>query len=538
MITADLGRLISFYRMDERDLLENLRNIDVLFINSEFLSRLRGKIGITSEEDLLKHTDIKLLISLKGENGIHAWVNSEKEILAISQNAAEVDRLVDTAGAGDAFIGFLLSRIALKSIKDIKQELLTEGDIKEDLWKAQEWAARKCGFIGARGHLNEFKWSKGNLNEDFFNKKVEDLRLQNEGLSKCFVCGSKFGKKSPIDRSKISINVLRFHGNVLSLPRSIERSWSHRNETPWKQMMELEGAGYIIGTGGSFVAASFIAQLISLKNKCPVMPMRPFDFIRMGFQAPFAVFISNSGKTPDIISAIKYAQNIEIPKIILISGNKQLQNLEILRNDKDILLYTGANEDRGFLSVLGVFSPCFLSWAVSNQIWSNDNGYRYFNDMYSKAEVKVNNSFYRFKRKLDFKVSGRKSIILGGGFSWPAMINIESKMVESNFGRPQISEIKDYSHGRFVSSMDQNVLAIICGMPDDEEYRQFLIDRLKNKNDIIELITDKYGPLGSLELLLQAEHLMKCFAEKENIDISKPKVPRRGLELYRYKNLF
>ena len=138
---------------------------------------------------------------------------------------------------------------------------------------------------------------------------------------------------------------------------------------------------------------------------------------------------------------------------------------------------------------------------------------------------------------MDFKISGRKSIILGGGFAWPAMLNIESKMVESNFGRPQISEIKDYSHGRFVSSMDQNVLAIVCGMPDDKEFRDFLIERLKDRNDVIEINSEEDGPIGSLELLLQSEHLMRCFTEKEYIDISKPKIPRKGLELYKYEKL-
>jgi fructoselysine-6-P-deglycase FrlB-like protein len=368
-------------------------------------------------------------------------------------------------------------------------------------------------------------------------KSIEDLRLKNEGLAKCCACNTPFLERSPLDRSRISINALRFHGNVLSLPKSIERSWSHRNETPWRELLELSGPGYVIGTGGSFVVASFIAQLISKNKKNIVLPIKPFDFIRMGFNVPFAILISNSGKTPDIMSAFKQAQNMGIPKVLLISGNKQLESMDILRKDNDILLYTGANEDRGFLSVLGVIIPCFLSWAVSEEIWFKDEGYRYFNDLYLKSEIKVNNNFSKYKRNVDFKISGRKSIILGGGFAWPAMLNIESKMVESNFGRPQISEIKDYSHGRFVSSMDQNVLAIVCGMPDDKEFRDFLIERLKDRNDVIEINSEEDGPIGSLELLLQSEHLMRCFTEKENIDISKPKIPRKGLELYKYEKL-
>lgn len=541
LISLDLGRLTSFYRMSPEEIIYNLENIDILFINSTLLHKLKKKLAFSSEENILTQTGIKLLISLEGENGINAWVKCEKEVLFIDQNAAEVDYLVDAAGAGDAFIGFFLSRTALRPARDFQDWIKCRDDVEENLFEAQKWAAAKCGFLGARGHIGDNthpKWNNNFIKYRIINaNSVDDLRFKNEGLTKCGICNRSFSEKSPIDRSKISINVLRFHKNVLSLPRNIETSWSHRNETPWRRILELEGQGYVIGTGGSFVVASFIAQLISMKSGNVIMPIKPFDFIRIGLRVPFAIFISNSGKTPDILNAITYARNIKIPELLLVSGNKNLDLIDILREKKDTFLYTGANEDRGFLSVLGVFAPCFLSWAISDKIWFNDIGYRYFNELYLKSEIKANNVFYKYKRDGNFRIAGRKSIILGGGFAWPAMLNIESKMVESNFGRPQISEIKDYSHGRFVSSIDQKVLAIVCGMQDDQDYRKFLVDRLRNRNDVIELVSDEIGPLGSLDLLLQSEHLMKCFAEKENVDISKPKVPKSGLELYRYKNL-
>ena len=115
------------------------------------------------------------------------------------------------------------------------------------------------------------------------------------------------------------------------------------------------------------------------------------------------------------------------------------------------------------------------------------------------------------------------------------MLDLESKIVESDFGRPLVSEIKDYSHGRFVSSVDKDVLAIVLGMPDDADYRKFLVGKLNRSNDVIEINSDETGPTGSLDLLLKVEHLKRSFAEKEIKDISKPKIPPEGLELYRYK---
>jgi sugar/nucleoside kinase (ribokinase family)/fructoselysine-6-P-deglycase FrlB-like protein len=539
--TLDLGRAISLRHTSEEDVLEVLNNIDVLFVNSKLLQKLKQKAGVHSEEELFERGSFRLLVSLRGEKGITAWLRFNKEIVPFDQHAANTDYLLDTSGAGDAFIGFFLSKISQIPFRDLIAWFERRDEVEEVLWLSQKWAARKCGFIGARGHIKD-------INNDYWNldtvknrlnamNSVEKLKLKNEGLTNCHVCGSFLPSGT-----QASINATNFHKNVLSLPSRLERGWLYRNETPWSKLFELFGPGYVIGTGGSFVAATFIAQLISSVRKSVVMPLRPFDFIRTGSPTSYAIFISNSGKTPDILGAIQHAKNIGIPQLLFISGGKKPDIIKILREGRDTLLHTGASAERGFLSVFGVVAPCFFAWAaLSDEIWNDDNGYRSFNNLFSISERRVNRSLSKFREKLKNKrksqliISERRIIILGGGFAWPAMLDLESKMVESNLGRPQVSEIKDYSHGRFVSSMDQGVIAIVCGMPDDKEYREFLVDRLQDLNDVIEINSDERGSVGSLDLILQAEHLMKVFSERS--DISKPKIPPRGIELYEYENI-
>jgi hypothetical protein len=50
--------------------------------------------------------------------------------------------------------------------------------------------------------------------------------------------------------------------------------------------------------------------------------------------------------------------------------------------------------------------------------------------------------------------------------------------------------------------VDKDVLAIVLGMPDDADYRKFLVGKLNRSNDVIEINSDETGPTGSLDLLL------------------------------------
>ena len=74
-------------------------------------------------------------------------------------------------------------------------------------------------------------------------------------------------------------------------------------------------------------------------------------------------------------------------------------------------------------------------------------------------------------------------------------------------------------------------------MPDDKPYRDFMIGKFPRNVPICELVSDSTGPQGGIELLLMTEHLMKLISEREGIDISKPSIPRKGLELYTYSDI-
>jgi len=537
VMTLDLGRSTGIFRMHQASLLERLQGIDVLFVHSRVLPELKRLTGSSREKDIFNLVSARVLITTKGEKGISYWIRQQDGIAEVHQEAAKSKRLLDTAGAGDALVGFFLARLASKPFDSVVSSLEDVAEIDAILKSSQAWAAKKCGFVGARGHIGgpdgeTWSWDTAS-NLIRTTGSADELRLLNLSRTRCISCSAVI-----TETSQTSISTLRFRQNVIQLPMKVESAWKERTNHPWEELRELERPGYVVGTGGSFAVAYYAALMISGLTRSPVIPIRPFDFIRNGVSVPTVVFISNSGKTRDVICAMEHALTLGVNRRVLITGVDHGIGGRYLRPRKDLLLSTGANGERGFLSVAGTVVPCFMIYAsLSPKLWEDDRGYLVFHRLYEDAKRKATEVISELGNAIFRQIRSKRVIILGGGWAWPAMLDAESKMVESALGQPEISEIKDYSHGRFVSSIDSKGPVIVFGMPDDKPYREFLIKKLRKGRSIITMNTDRTGGEGALELMLQTEHFMRFVAEKAGIDLSAPNISPRGLQLYRYPDI-
>jgi len=537
IVSIDLGRSTGFYRMHHISLVERLKGIDILFVHSKVLPELIRQTGASSTKGLLELLETKVLVSTRGEKGVIYWIREGDSYLEASEPSVGQKALLDTAGAGDALIGSFLAQLASIPADKARKSLADSSRMKAMIHESQKWAAHKCGFVGARGHIpgsdgNTWSWD---LTKDSLRTSgsVEELKLANLSRTRCVSC------ESPITESTVtSISTLRFRQNVIRLCSKAEIAWKNRHEYQWQQLAKLESPGYAVGTGGSFAVAHFAALLLTKSSSNPVLPIRPFDFIRNGVKVPSAIFISNSGKTPDVLCALDHALTLGVQKRVFITGASSQVSSDHLRQSKDLLLCTGANGERGFLSVAGTIIPCFMIWAALDQsIWNRDEGIQRFNSLYERARARAAEEFSELERNIPRGMSSKRVVILGGGYAWPAMLDMESKMVESANCLPEISEMKDYSHGRFVSSIDSRTFTIVFGMPDDKPYREFLMERLRRSKTVVELSTDHSEGEGALELMLQSEHFMRLLAEKAGVDLSAPRISPRGLQLYRYPDI-
>ena len=126
--------------------------------------------------------------------------------------------------------------------------------------------------------------------------------------------------------------------------------------------------------------------------------------------------------------------------------------------------------------------------------------------------------------------------VFGGGFSWPAVIDFESKIIESGLSSVQMHELKDFSHGRFMFTLNRKNPKIIL-LTDKTEYDKRLIEIFSKDLNVLILESVNSGLQGGLELLIEVQYLVYKLSKliNPNSDISKPsKVPSKGLELYRW----
>jgi hypothetical protein len=282
--------------------------------------------------------------------------------------------------------------------------------------------------------------------------------------------------------------------------------------------------------------ASFVAQTLLAEGRLFAQAIRPMDYVRTGKRTDVVVVVSYSGSTPDAASVIERARQLGAGRIVLLCSpaNPVLGNL--LRADHpDVVLSYGnprrPNErERGFVSIAGTVAPCVLFAAAVRPTSA-------LSELAADLPRSVAEDSVAARQLSTAVASDVPIALFGGGSAWPAMHDLESKWVEGDLGPISIHEVKDFSHGRFLSvlgddSVHQPLLLAVGGLT---EYERLLIDVLRPLSPA-RLISSGSGTIGALELLIRSQFLAERAARELNRDISRPEyVPEAGLRLYRWK---
>jgi hypothetical protein len=127
-------------------------------------------------------------------------------------------------------------------------------------------------------------------------------------------------------------------------------------------------------------------------------------------------------------------------------------------------------------------------------------------------------------------------IALGSGWGWPAMIDFESKIVEGGICTVEVSEMKNFTHGRYINALyhRQNRHFVLFDSPLENELTAFFARKLgryfPQRLDILR--TDLSGVKGSLDLVIQAMSLAFHLGEKSGRNLLKPRYPPEARGLY------
>lgn len=495
-LAGDIG-YISHLRYASKDAISMLfqNTFDFLQITEKVAKFLCKKFNL-NELELFNFLGVKYLNITKAEKGAGIFYLKEQETQYFSIPAVSTN-LVDTSGAGDAFFSTF--------IKYLAKDELSYKTINEVAKKATKNSAKVISQIGATGRL------------------ISQSSGTPQKTNLCVTC--ELDKSEKIAKPK----VLKTTSNVNNLlPRLLKVDNLDTVFEIQKLITNIKRQKdnvAIIGTGGSFISAHFIAKLLSQELAKPIIALKPRDiFIHPIKNISFAILLTYSGKTPDILTVNDCLKKNNIKSYIVTNQEKD--------NPKEnIISYNSSRTEKGFLAVAGTIIPIYL----------------FTKSCLKEIDLKdfVEDSITKWKSELSFenlnlKIADKSLLIdIFSGYETSATaLDLESKFIESGFGRVTIHDKKDFSHGRFniISSFKPDLI-IFLDSKDSGKYNEKLYKYLtKEGTPIIHLKTNKSGILGDLDLLIASQFLTQSISETIKRDLTKPDYPKRAMSLYRYKD--
>lgn len=465
---------------------------DLLQITEKVAKFLCKKFDL-NELELFNFLGVKYLNITKAEKGAEIFHLKEQEIQHFSIPAVSTN-LVDTSGAGDAFFSTFIKYLAKDQLSNETMTKVTK--------EAAENSAKIISCIGATGKLID-----------------QPLDYSSDA---CSICG--LNKIEKIAKPK----VLKTTSNVNNLlPRLLKVDNLDTVFEIQKLITNIKRQKdnvTIIGTGGSFISAHFIAKLLSQELAKPIIVLKPRDvFICPIKNISSAILLTYSGKTPDILTVNDYLKKNNIKSYIV--TNQEKDNPE-----ENIISYNSSRIEKGFLAVAGTIIPIYL----------------FAKSCLKEINLKdfVENSITKWKSELSFenlnlKIADKPLLIdiFSGYETNTTALDLESKFIESGFGRVTIHDKKDFSHGRFniISSFKPDLI-IFLDSKGSGKYNEKLYKYLTKEDvSIIHLKTNESGILADLDLLIASQFLIKFISENIKRDLTKPDYPKRAMSLYRYK---
>lgn len=125
--------------------------------------------------------------------------------------------------------------------------------------------------------------------------------------------------------------------------------------------------------------------------------------------------------------------------------------------------------------------------------------------------------------------------ILYSGWAAPVATDLESKLNESALAAALLSDYRNFGHGRhlWLAKRAAETVVVALVAPENFAVAESTLSRFPNNIPVVRLETLTDGPAGTIDLLIQAFHLVSRIGETRKQDPGRPQVPEFGRKLYR-----
>jgi sugar/nucleoside kinase (ribokinase family) len=509
-------------------------------------------IGAANEEGIRlwwnKYPRNKYLLVTKGEGGVYGYAEIDNEKKLFDLKAIPCEHLRDTAGAGDIMTAFALHNLLLS------KPPTNEVELRRSINLCQALASLNCTLYGARAIQFLF------LNQGLTPQQIMDWANKIEAAGKsgnsllpliglrdrdrfnnpsrlapyrvCVVCGAPLTRKSSVTKNRNYVEKARLD----FVPWSIIDGFLVGKACRPKISQILSSPMIFVGSGGSLSASVFGEQLALRMLGRIAKAIPPFEFEGIDKLTGNSVvwLLSYGGKNPDIMGAAMKTAKLQIKNCIVLTGSRDSELAKFASDHSWATIFLKA-EERGFVSTIGMLAMVSALIGLLTPDKKISEIAEFFNE---ENLVKICKNAERISKGIasNFQVDSSHIIALGSGWGWPGMTDFESKIVEGGICTVELSEIKNFTHGRYINALyhRQNRHFILFQSPSENEITTFFSKKLKRyfpqRFDVLR--TDLPDAEGALDLVIQSMYLAFRLGEKAGRYLLKPRYPPEARGLY------
>lgn len=582
IVSLDLGHVFFFDEEHSGSTVtkEIIASTHILKTGNQVKRQLEKTWNVDHFMDYLrKHNpELLLYVNTLGGEGIEGYINVNGELKEFQLPPVGIRKnIIDAGGAGDAFHAGLLYYL-FKS--DFKLDL---DNYQKGLEFAQAFAYLACLFPGAKTYLFRARqeprpsevlltWVGETIrgNDIFANNSDDDLinlarfvyntreqaPFQTSGCKACGPRNARTIYEQNIDQSKDAIiEIARKYWNNVGIVLDPENPAVVNQKLPFDPYSK--DLVFFVGSGGSFSAAAYCEYVLHYANaKAIGKALTPNEYVNITRKSDATFLFSYSGRS-DILPSLRRAiDNKE--NTVIITGYRRSKLARIaVANHVPVWYLDTKVSDIGFVSTIGMLSMMTLFTVMLKEVLGEKKVYEFFEHtsiekIYDDARTDASKqSTYMLERLVQSdnqdklrnvreKLTQIHMVLLASGPSFPAAVDLEAKLTEGGICTSEISELKNYTHGRYINAYknkDKRAF-VIFSIPQHKKVVDFLAKKLSKEFPTVILDTP-YGDFrGTFELMIKSLYFSSFLSRQLGIDICKPKYPKEAKGLFSFNDIY
>ena len=351
-------------------------------------------------------------------------------------------------------------------------------------------------------------------------------------------------------RADLSVSGLfvRVNHNLLFAVYLTSDGWDRYLGKPFRLEMEVLGATYkwaigaelgtltefsdrcrwrglfAVGSGGSFSVATYAAFLQQRRGSQGVA-ITPLELTAAPPLRRYAVILySAGGNNSDVLRGYHLALEAEAESMAVVCLRPGSKLTQLASNYESCYLWAqaGPASRDGFLATNGLLA----FFVLTCRLFGGDEALPTTYDALTGASS--------IKGSIESVVGKEHLVVLYSSSTKAAAVDLESKMSEAGLASVQLTDFRNFAHGRHnwiaKKSRQTGVVAFVADEAEDIATRT--LRELRGVCDAVTIRTTAEDRLASLACLPSTFELTRIAGELRNIDPGRPGVPEFGRRIY------